>query len=534
MESRSRTSRLERLVAVSKRIAAEEDTGRLLELALDAMVDHAAADQAFILLLDPEGRPRVRSAHNLDRATVRSSRFRPYREVADYVLRTGEPFVGSAGGPGEGQPGESLLDPGRVVAALPLRSREQVMGVVYLDQLPGGELAVGGMDLRVLQDFGEAVAVTIETRRELRALRTEVLRLRDVKASLEQKASSLHDEVAAKSVELAQAGRALADIYGAANIVGRSPAMRRVFEILAQVSDYAVPVLVTGESGTGKELIARALHHGSSRASEPFMAVNCAAIPEHLLESELFGYRKGAFTGAQKDKPGLFRAARGGTVFLDEVGELPLGLQAKLLRVLQEREVRPVGGTEALPMDARVIAATNADLARGVASGRFREDLFYRLNVVHIELPPLRERVEDIPLLAQHLLDRFCQEVGLPPRRFSAEAIQRMMRAPWPGNIRQLENGVKASAILSREPVIPANALRGIEGLVDDPRPTAPPSGRIRNRVQWEAHEREAIIESLVRCGWNKTRAAHELGISRRNLYRKLTRYGIEGEDDEP
>ncbi len=532
MDRHTKAARLERMLAVGRRIAAEEDTSRLLEVCLDAIVEYAGAGQGFVLLRDDEGRPRVRAAHNLDRETVRSSHFKPFRQVADYVLRTGEHFVGNAGADAIDAPAASIHERKHLVVALPLRSRETVMGVVYVDWVDDGRPAPDVEALRPMQDLGELTALCVETRRELRRLRHEVSQLRLTAQSLEAKATSLHDEVAAKSVELAHAGRVLGDRFGTSNLIGRSAAMRRVFDMIAQVADYPVQVLITGESGTGKELVARALHHGGARATQPFLAVNCAAIPEHLLESELFGYRRGAFTGAQTDKPGLFVAARAGTVFLDEVGELPLALQAKLLRVLQEREVRPVGGHDPIAIDARVVAATNIDLAHAVRQGLVREDLYYRLNVVRVELPALRSRIEDIPILAQHFLDQFCEELGLPARRFSADAMQRLMRARWPGNVRQLENGVKASAILSREPIIPAGALRGIEGLDEERRPPTASESRIRNRSQWEAHERERMIEALVRCGWNKTKAAQALGISRRNLYRKLSRHGIDGGEE--
>jgi transcriptional regulator with GAF, ATPase, and Fis domain len=565
MEPSTRISRLERLLALNKLIVAEEDVGRLLELALEAAMSFIDADRGFVLLREPDGSVRVRAARNLDRDTVRSKHFGPSRHIADLVLRLGEAILSDNVAADERFAGSDSLTEMAVkaVMCIPIRSREQVVGAIYLDKrrAAGG---FGAEDLRLLQDVGDVAAVAVEMRRLVRRLEVQGDELRRAKDELERLTAALQEDVAAKSVEIARAGRdldamtrALGRRYSFQNIVGRSPAMQRIFDVLNQVIEYPVPVLITGESGTGKELIARALHHGGPRAERPFMAINCAAIPENLLESELFGYKRGAFTGANTDKEGLFRAARDGTVFLDEIGEMPLPLQTKLLRVLQEKEVRPIGGRDSEPIAARIVAATNRSLANEVKAGRFREDLYYRLNVVEVHVPPLRERLEDVPVLAEHFLAQFTAEMGLPARRFAPDAIRALMGAPWPGNVRQLENAVKSSAILSRGDVIGAADLRMPAGppgpaptpVVDvtvggppharpappaaAPRPPAfaPPHG-IATRDDWEQHEKSAILDALVRSQWNKTRAARLLGVSRRNLYRKLERYGIEGGED--
>lgn len=539
IDPQSRIARLERLVAVSKRLVSEDDPARVLEWALDGVIEFVGADQGFALLREPDGRPRVRAARNLDRETVRGPHFRPFREIADHVLRTGEPFVsGTVGVDDRVRPSESLHDLARTVTAVPLRSSEQVIGVLYMDRLHAGDGAFEPDDLRVLQNFAETAARAIELRRRLHHLEAERARVAAEREALKAVTHNLHEEVAAKSVEIARFeraidsnNRALGKKFGLSQMVGRSLKMRRIFDVLAQVADYPVPVLITGESGTGKELIARAVHYGGVRASEPFMAINCAAIPENLLESELFGYHKGAFTGANTEKIGLFRAAGRGTVFLDEVGELPLALQAKMLRVLQEREVRPLGSATPVPIEARILAATNREIATAVRNGTFREDLYYRIKVVEVEVPPLRERTEDIPALVQHFLSEFSSEMGLPPQRLSAQAIQRLVREPWPGNVRQLENVIKSTAILNRDAIIGADALQGL-ALPTPSSPARVAAPHIQNRVEWEAHERGVILQALVRCNWNKTKAAVELSMSRRNLYRKLSRYGIEGAEE--
>jgi transcriptional regulator with GAF, ATPase, and Fis domain len=561
MDPQTRIARLERLLGLNKLIVAEEDIGRLLELALEAAMSFIDADRGFVLLREPDKSVRVRAARNLDRDTVRSPLFGPSRQIADMVMRNGEAICSDNVAGDERFAGSDSLHEMAVksVMCIPIRSREHVVGAIYLDKrfTPGG---FDAEDLRLLQDVGDVAAVAVEMRRLLRRLEVQGQELRRAKSELERVTVALQEDVAAKSVEIARAerdldamNRALGRKYSFRNIVGRSPVMQRIFDILSQVIEYPVPVLITGESGTGKEHIARALHYGGPRADKPFMAINCAAIPENLLESELFGYKKGAFTGAGSDKEGLFRAARDGTVFLDEIGEMPLALQSKLLRVLQEKEVRPIGGRDPEPIAARIVAATNRTVLDEVRAGRFREDLYYRLNVVEVRVPPLRERVEDVPVLAEHFLAQFAEEMGLPGRRFGADAIRALMAAPWPGNVRQLENAVKSSAILCRSDVIGAADLR-LPGPPAGPPPErfAPPSRSepiptraaepawpppvrpqgISNREDWENHEKAAILDALVRSGWNKTTTAKMLGFSRRNLYRKLERYGIEGGED--
>ena len=550
MEGTGRFAALERLLGQFKRLVSAEGDGRLFELLLDAAIHYLEGDHGFILVREAD-RPRVRAAHNLDRATLSSERFRPIRKIADYVLGEAEPFLSaSVGDDSRFSASESIYEVPRAVVAVPLRTPDQTLGVLYVDKLHAGESPFRVEDVRVLQEFGDAAAHVLELAARARVLEDQGTELRKKADQLERITHSLQEDVALKSVEIAHieraldsTTRALGEKYTFHNIVGRSPQMRRTFDMLAQVMDYPVPVLVTGESGTGKELIARALHHGSPRKDQPFMAINCAAIPENLLESELFGYKRGAFTGANSDKEGLFRGARRGTVFLDEIGEMPLGIQAKLLRVLQEKEVRPIGGRTSEVVEARIVAATNRELRDEVAAGRFREDLYYRLNVVEVRIPPLRDRVEDIPDLVDHFLERFSEEFGLPRKSLSRRAMQRLMQADWPGNVRQLENAVKSSAILSRDNIIAPEELR-LPDARDDAHDSytahLPPSGSyehpsasdhraITNRAEWEAHEKQRILDALVRCGWNKTRVATELGISRRNLYRKLARYGIEG-----
>lgn len=311
---------------------------------------------------------------------------------------------------------------------------------------------------------------------------------------------------------------------GEDELVGRTPSMLQVFKGIGRVAPTCEPVLIVGESGTGKELVASAIHKNSDRAAQPFIKVNSAALSAALLESELFGHEKGAFTGAVARRVGRFEQAHGGTLFLDEIGDLDIDLQAKLLRVLQTGQFERVGGEEALQVDVRVLAATNRNLAARIAEGQFREDLFYRLNVVAIELPPLRQRREDIPLLAEHILGKLAQKYDWPHLALSPEALMHLTAQPWPGNVRQLQNVLARAAILARGRVIglddvrmPASSAGSAESA----------SGSLLLRDLLAETERRAIQQALEQEKWNRTRAARLLGISRRQLFDKIRQYGL-------
>jgi len=320
---------------------------------------------------------------------------------------------------------------------------------------------------------------------------------------------------------------------GLGSMIGRSPEMEKLYRILSKVAQSTHPVLVLGESGTGKELVARTIHAYGPNASKPFLPVDCGSLVPTLMESELFGYVKGAFTGAMKSKDGLFVAAEGGTVFLDEIGELSLDLQAKLLRALQEKEVRPVGATHRVPIKARIVAATNRDLAGMVEKGSFRKDLFYRLNVVNLRLPALRERREDIPLLAAHFLDRISKERGTK-FTLNDEALRVMMRHDWAGNIRELENAIQRACTLSSGPVLELGDLptqlqqQGLEAhrVAHQTTAVTPAEGQANVRPLADI-ERQAILDAIRMLNGDKLLAAKLLGIGKTTLYRKLKEFGV-------
>ncbi len=310
--------------------------------------------------------------------------------------------------------------------------------------------------------------------------------------------------------------------YSFAEIIGTSEALQKVFRVVEKVADTNASVLIEGESGTGKELIARAIHYKSRRAALPFLAVNCGALPESLLESELFGHTKGAFTGATADKKGLFRSSDGGTLLLDEIGEMPQTLQIKLLRALQEHEVTPVGASVPVRFDARIIAATNKNLETEVAENRFREDLFYRLNVIEITLPPLRARREDIQLLVKHFISKFAKEQNTVEKVITKEAMSALVNYHWQGNVRELENAIERAFILSNDEIELENLPPKIKSGATNNFEMRDPEGF---RLTLEETERRYILEILKSVNEDKSAAAEILGIDLSTLYRKLKRY---------
>ncbi len=320
-------------------------------------------------------------------------------------------------------------------------------------------------------------------------------------------------------------------------IVGKSPAILAIIELIAKIADSPSTVLITGESGTGKELVARAIHNYSKRKNKPFIAINCSAIPEGLLESELFGHVKGAFTGAIMNKEGLFEAAHEGTLFLDEIGDIPLSFQAKLLRVLEDKKVKRVGSNQEVCIDVRIIAATNKDLKRAISEGTFREDLFYRLDVIPIKVPPLRERKEDIPLLVKHFISHFSRVLGREIRGASKEAMEKLIKHPWKGNVRELENVIERAITLGRGPVIELQHIeeslsRSINSKIPLPSMDIPPEGVNLDDIL-ATLEKDFLIKALHKARGIKKDAAKLLGLDFRSFRYRLSKYNISKDDDD-
>jgi two-component system, NtrC family, response regulator HydG len=390
------------------------------------------------------------------------------------------------------------------------------VGVIIMTAFSSISSAVEAMKLGAEDYIGkpfqlDELAITVEKALERRSLRREV---RELRAEVRER-------------------------YNFSNIVGRSKPMQQLFEIIKRVAARRdASALIIGSTGTGKELVARAIHYNSDRRDAPFVPINCSAIPETLLESELFGHQKGAFTGAHETRRGLIEEAQGGTVFLDEINTLSANLQVKLLRVLQERVVRRVGGRENIPIDIRLVSASNQDLEEAVRRGEFRQDLYYRLNVVPVRLPDLKDRREDIPLLVHHFLQKFAQQHGEPMRRFSNEAMRILMTHIWPGNVRELENAVEHALTMGSGDVLtpedlPASVTAPERDIVDE---------AVLDNATLAEVERRYILRILEKMDGHQIRTSEVLGIDRRTLYRRLRQYGYGGshshgfdpDDDEP
>lgn len=538
--------RIARLLEILKRLASEHDLDRLLERITDCAIELSGAERGFVLLAEGEdGDLRPRTVR--DTASPSDPHVAFSRSIAEAVLIDGEPILTV-----DARTDQRLSEYVSVhklllksIACLPIRGRSGTVGVLYLEhRTRRGRF--GESDLDVLLAFADQAAIALENarllaslerrREELEAANERLARANEeIERLLDAKTAEL-DEARGELVRAREALRAANDRYG---IVGRSEPMRRVFAVVDRVRDADVPVVVQGESGTGKELIARAIHFGSARARKPFVPVNCAAIPEPLLESELFGHVRGAFTGADRDRPGVIVKASGGTLFLDEVGDMPPKMQVDLLRVLADRKVRPIGGDHEVEVDVRVIAASNKSLRELVERGAFREDLYYRLNVVELWLPPLRERSDDIPLLCEHFLAMFAKRDGAAPKRIGRDAIQRLVAHPLPGNVRQLEHLLLNAWVMADGDLIEAEDL----ALTDDgwtaeaaptertTRPSALPrdgSGAPPASVEeFKEQEKRRILEALEASSWNRVRAAKVLGMARRTFYRRLREYEI-------
>ncbi|MFN8625726.1 MAG: sigma-54 dependent transcriptional regulator [Candidatus Binatia bacterium] len=324
--------------------------------------------------------------------------------------------------------------------------------------------------------------------------------------------------------EVAKLRRQLGQADRLGEIIGKSPRMQEIYQVIDAVSQNKSNVLLSGENGTGKELVARTIHAKGPLATRPFLAINCGALSETLLESQLFGHRKGAFTGAIDDHDGVFQAADGGTLFLDEISDIPLPLQVKFLRAIQEKEVTPLGSTRPVRVDVRIVAATNRNLDEAVRDGAFRTDLFYRLNVVPIHLPPLRERREDVPLLVERFIVEFSRAYGVEPKRVTPEAMTRIVEYAWPGNIRELQNAIERAFALSSEPEI---TLRDLPPAIVRRADTVAHTEAVAGLLPLEEVERRSILAALQRSGGNKNQAARLLGIDRQRLYRKIEKYRL-------
>jgi len=512
-----------------RRLASERDLPKLLAFITDGAVSLCGAERGFVLLVDEQGTLEartIRSAENqLGEETAAFS-----RSIAETVLIDRDPVVTvDAAHDARVQDYMSvhklML---KSVACLPIESRGRIWGVLYLEnRTASGRFS--GTDLTVLRAFADQAAIAIETSQlfqrveaQKRDLERANLALREANEHLERR---LHGQAEAlqrtrREIASLQAPTSEGERWG---LVGASEGMRRVYALLDRLANNEVPVVITGESGTGKELVARAIHQGSARAGAPYVSLSCGAIPDGLLESELFGHVAGAFTGATHAREGLFQQADGGTLFMDEIADMPARMQLDLLRVLQERRVRPIGGANEEPVDARLITASKRPLTELIEEGKLREDLYYRLAVVELALPPLRERRSDIPLLCDHFLRRIAEERGEPKKRLSRDALQRLCAHDFPGNVRELEHLLVNATVFAADDHIEAVDLNIERSRVAPAQSTDPSNFR-----DFKDAERDQILATLNAHGWNRAKAARSLGMARRTFYRRLKEHDIE------
>ena len=528
-------AKLWKALSLCEGLSRERDFDALLAQILDAAVELVEAERGFILLRS-DGTPAddftVRCARNFDKEEILGARTKVSKGIVFRVFKTGRTeIIESAGEHPIFSTRRSVRDQKlRSVIVAPLRRESEVIGAIYLDN----RFAVrvfGESEGRLMGVFAAQAEVALQTARhlaELAANAAELERLNAELASVNERNEALILEqqtkisVLDRELDLVRDRVSLQARYR--RLRGRSPALRRVLSLMDRVAESDETVLITGETGTGKELVARALHANSDRRNGHFVAVNCAAISAQLLESELFGHLEGSWTGASRDREGLIVKAGGGTLFLDEVTELPLDLQSKLLRVLEEREVRPLGSDEPRPVDVRVLAASNRDLQKEVKAGTFREDLYYRLNILPIQLPPLRDRSGDIPILVDHFLEEIALRNELPmPHRITRGAMEILESYRWPGNVRQLRNEIERAVVIGGDTLTMRDFTHLGRPMGGGDIELLPPRA-----AKLEEVEKISIEKALDATRGHVRKAADILGIHHSTLYRKLKHYDID------
>ncbi|UCG42727.1 MAG: sigma-54-dependent Fis family transcriptional regulator [candidate division WOR-3 bacterium] len=467
------------------------EPGELLGRVMDEALSTMNAERGLLMLTTgPEGDMEVAAARNIEGA-IDKELSQVSRTALKEVLESREPRV-FLDAPGAFPAAQSIIVSGvRSIACAPLVCKERVIGAIYLDSRTDRNVFHEDA-LPFLRAFAGVAALAIENARMYEALASESRELRAAAKQWQQ----------------------------FPEIVGRSASMKPVYEMMNRVIPTDASVLISGETGTGKELVARAIHFNGPRARQPFVPVNCGAIPANLLEAELFGFRKGAFTGAVTDKRGLFEVANSGTIFLDEVADLPVSLQPKLLRVLQNGEIRWVGDTRTVHVDVRVVSATNRNLPGMVSRGEFREDLYYRLNVIPVELPPLRRRRDDLPLLVNHFLKQSAERLGKKVEGIAGAALDRLVKHSWPGNVRELENVVERAVVLCS-----GSKLEVSDIMLQDPASVGAEDALLDSNASVAEIEKKVVLERLRQFNGNRTRTAASLGISRRTLLNKLAEW---------
>lgn len=524
-----RTVGLPALLGSIHALASERDLSKLLDRITESAVALSGAERGSVLLVDEDGRLEPRTVRSVEEALGRSTAAFS-TSIAETVLIDGAPIVTV-----DATQDVRVRDYMSVhqlmlksVACLPMATRGRTWGVLYLEhRARSGRFS--GADLSMLQAFADQAALAIETAQLLEQTERQKRDLERANEALQAAKLELESRLAGQSEALERTRREVSrlrdgDARGEPwGLVGVSEPMQRIYDVLDRVAESDVPVAITGESGTGKELVARAMHRSSSRAAARWVSLNCGAIPEGLLESELFGHVRGAFTGATRSHDGVFVQADRGTLFMDEIADMPARMQLDLLRVLQDGRVRQVGASEDIPVDVRILTASRRPLRALVDEGFLREDLYYRLGVVEIQLPPLRERRSDIPLLCDHFLTRIAKERGESKKRLTRDALQRLCAYDFPGNVRELEHLLVNASVFAQGDVIDRDQLA-----IDDLSRANADVAEAGDYREFKNTERARILSALNAHGWNRAQAARSLGMPRRTFYRRLKQHGIE------
>lgn len=509
---------LQTMLAVMRALDEEDKLERVTALLIDAAVSLTRAERGFVFLQD-KGQTTLAMGRNFAREPVTAPEQKVSKTLLGKAMEAEVPLLlTDASSDGEFAGVASITDLGvRSLLAVPLRHRGETVGLLLVDhRLASGAFLQDEKDLLAgLASVASAALGAARDRRNLNSLKRKVATLQ---RQLGKRVTAVKDE--------RQSNRMATPKARFGSLIGSSASMERLYSAMERVMDSDVGVLIQGESGTGKEMVAQALHYGGPRSGKPFITENCGALPDTLLESELFGHVKGAFTGATRDRVGRFEEADGGTLFLDEVGEMSQAMQSRLLRALQEGEIRRLGSDEVRKVDVRVIAATNRELLEEVKEGSFREDLYYRLKIVQLDLPPLRDRQGDVALLCEHFMDVEAAEQGAIRRDFTPPALEKLEAYSWPGNVRQLRNEIRRLILLGEGAVGTAELSAEIraEGAKErgDPGPNRPLPERIA------AIEQAAILQAMAECHGNRSKAAGRLGISRFALLRKIEKYSLD------
>lgn len=523
-----------RLLEISRRLCSMLVLQELIDTILDTVLEITGAERGF-LILEEEDELRVRASRNIDREAVRKAELKVSHSISRHVLGNGEPVLtGDARADRRTRDFASVVDLKlESVLCVPLKMRGKPIGVIYVDN----RFEVDSFhqnQLRFIEFLADQAAVFIENARLFEENRRKQEDLRRSKEDVEFLNRELQQMLVARDLRLKEVTEVVnrgdrTFKYNYDFIVTNSPKMHQIFEMLDRVIDTDISVLVQGASGTGKELIAKAVHQLGRRSKRPFISQNCAAIPPNLLESEFFGHVRGSFTGAVKDKKGLFELANGGTLFLDEIGDMSQDLQTKLLRVLEEGEIRPVGGKSVIKVDVRIISATNQPLVEMIRKHQFREDLYYRLNVINITLPTLAERREDIPMLVDHFQGVISKRLGRPKTRIHEDTMYRLYQYDWPGNIRELENEVERLCALATDEITSDLLSPAVLGKSATLNSIARPDGTLKEIISEATEKLESgvIAETLEELDWNKSQTARRLGVSRPTLDQKIEKYSL-------